>query len=125
MTAPGHALLVDDEDDIRRVARMSLERVGGWTVTDASSADEALAAAQTERFDAVLLDVMMPDVDGPSTLGLLRPIIGADVPVVFLTAKVQPADVTRLRELGAVGVIGKPFDPMGLPGELARLRGAP
>ena len=120
MSVPGHALLVDDEDDIRRVARMSLERVGGWTVTDAGSADEALAAAGAERFDAVLLDVMMPDVDGPSTLGLLRPIIG-DVPVVFLTAKVQPADVTRLRELGAVGVIAKPFDPMGLPGELARL----
>ena len=121
MSVPGHALLVDDEDDIRRVARMSLERVGGWTVTDASSADEALAAAAAERFDVVLLDVMMPDVDGPSTLGLLRPEIGDAVPVVFLTAKVQPADVTRLRELGAVGVIAKPFDPMGLPGELARL----
>jgi CheY-like chemotaxis protein len=119
-----HALLVDDEDDIRRVARMSLERVGGWTVTDASSAAQALAAAQEQRFDAVLLDVMMPDVDGPATLRLLRPIIGPDVPVVFLTAKVQPADVARLRELGAVGVIAKPFDPMGLPGELARLLGA-
>jgi CheY-like chemotaxis protein len=124
MSVPGHVLLVDDEDDIRRVARMSLERVGGWTVTDASSGEEALAAAGRERFDAVLLDVMMPDVDGPSTLGRLRPVIGDDVPVVFLTAKVQPADVTRLRELGAVGVIAKPFDPMGLSGELARLLGA-
>jgi CheY-like chemotaxis protein len=124
VSVPGHALLVDDEDDIRRVARMSLERVGGWTVTDAGSADAALAAARERQFDAVLLDVMMPDVDGPSTLALLRPVIGADVPVVFLTAKVQPADVARLRELGAVGVIGKPFDPMGLPGELARLLGA-
>ena len=123
MSVPGHALLVDDEDDIRRVARMSLERVGGWTVTDASSADEALAAAAAERFDVVLLDVMMPDVDGPSTLGLLRPEIGDAVPVVFLTAKVQPADVTRLRELGAVGVIAKPFDPMGLPGEVDGLIG--
>jgi CheY-like chemotaxis protein len=120
----GHALLVDDEDDIRQVARMSLERVGGWTVTDADSAAQALAAAQEQRFDAVLLDVMMPDVDGPSTLRLLRPIIGPGVPVVFLTAKVQPADVARLRELGAAGVIAKPFDPMGLPGELERLLGA-
>ena len=118
---PGRALLVDDEDDIRRVARMSLERIGGWTVGEASSADDALAAAEADRFDAVLLDVMMPDVDGPSTLGLLRPLLGPDVPVVFLTAKVQPADVARLREIGAAGVIAKPFDPMGLPSELARL----
>jgi CheY-like chemotaxis protein len=122
---PGRALLVDDEEDIRRVARMSLERVGGWTVVDAGSADEALAAAEVDRFDAVLLDVMMPDVDGPSTLGLLRPLLGPDVPVIFLTAKVQPADVARLREMGAAGVIAKPFDPMGLPDEVARLlRGA-
>jgi two-component system, OmpR family, response regulator len=122
--SPGHVLLVDDEDDIRRLARMSLERVGGWTVTDAGSAGEALAAAREQRFDAVLLDVMMPDVDGPGTLALLRPVIGPDVPVVFLTAKVQPADVARLRELGAAGVLAKPFDPMGLPGELERLLGA-
>jgi CheY-like chemotaxis protein len=124
VSVPGHALLVDDEDDIRRVARMSLERVGGWAVTEAHSADAALAAAREQRFDAVLLDVMMPDVDGPSALALLRPVLGPDVPVVFLTAKVQPADVERLRELGAVGVIAKPFDPIGLPGELARLLGA-
>jgi CheY-like chemotaxis protein len=121
--SPGRALLVDDEDDIRRVARMSLERVGGWEVVDARSADDAVAAAREGTFDAVLLDVMMPDVDGPSTLALLRPLIGPDVPVVFLTAKVQPADVARLRELGAAGVIAKPFDPMGLPGELERLLG--
>lgn len=119
--SPPRALLVDDEDDIRRVARMSLERVGGWTVVDAASADEAVAAARAGSFDAVLLDVMMPDVDGPSTLALLRPLLGPGVPVVFLTAKVQPADIARLCELGAAGVIAKPFDPMGLPGELARL----
>jgi CheY-like chemotaxis protein len=117
----GRLLLVDDEEDIRRVARMSLERVGGYSVVEAGSAAEAVAAAQEDPFDAVLLDVMMPDVDGPATLERLRPLIGPAVPVVFLTAKVQPADIARLRELGAAGVIAKPFDPMGLPGELAGL----
>jgi CheY-like chemotaxis protein len=115
----GRILVVDDEDDIRRVATLSLERVGGWEVVPASSAAEALAAAEGGGFDAVLLDVMMPDVDGPATLERLRPILGPGVPVVFLTAKVQPADIERLRGLGATGVLAKPFDPMRLPGELA------
>jgi CheY-like chemotaxis protein len=115
----GRILLVDDEDDIRRVATLSLERVGGWEVVPARSAAEAVAAAERGGFDAVLLDVMMPDVDGPATLERLRPILGPGVPVVFLTAKVQPADVERLRGLGATGVLAKPFDPMRLPGELA------
>ena len=119
--SPGHVLLVDDEDDIRRLARMSLERVGGWTVTDAGSADRALAAAREQRFDAVLLDVMMPDVDGPATLALLRPVIGPDVPVVFLTAKVQPADRRALEEAGATGILSKPFDPMRLADDVNRI----
>ena len=117
----GRLLVVDDEEDIRRVARLSLERVGGYDVVEAGSCAEAVAAARDAAFDAVLLDVMMPAVDGPATLARLRPLIGSDVPVVFLTAKVQPADVARLRELGAAGVIAKPFDPMALPGELAGL----
>ena len=117
----GRILVVDDEDDIRRVAALSLERVGGWEVVPAGSAVEAVAAAEAGGFDAVLLDVMMPDVDGPATLKRLRPILGPDVPVVFLTAKVQPADVARLRDLGAAGVLAKPFDPMRLPDELTEL----
>ena len=117
----GRILVVDDEDDIRRVATLSLERVGGWEVVPAGSALEAVAAAEGGGFDAVLLDVMMPDVDGPATLERLRPILGADVPVVFLTAKVQPADVERLRGLGAAGVLAKPFDPMRLADELAEV----
>jgi CheY-like chemotaxis protein len=117
----GRLLLVDDEDDIRRVAKLSLERVGGWEVVPAASSTEAVAAAERGGFDAVLLDVMMPDVDGPATLERLRPILGPHVPVVFLTAKVQPADVERLRGLGATGVLAKPFDPMRLPDELAQV----
>jgi len=119
----GRILVVDDEDDIRRVATLSLERVGGWEVVPASSAAEAVAAAEDGGFDAVLLDVMMPDVDGPATLERLRPPLGQDVPVIFLTAKAQTADVERLKALGAVGVIAKPFDPLSLSGELGAIIG--
>jgi CheY-like chemotaxis protein len=119
VTGPGRLLLVDDEDDIRLIARMSLERIGGWVVLDAGSAEEALAAARSGPLDAVLLDVMMPGVDGPDTLELLRPVIGPDTPVIFLTAKTQTSDRERLAGLGAAGMIAKPFDPMTLPDEVA------
>jgi CheY-like chemotaxis protein len=120
---PARLLLVDDDDDIRTIATISLERVGGWTVVAAGSGAQALElAAQDEGFDAVLLDVMMPDMDGPATLERLRggP-LGPDVPIVFLTAKLQPADQEHLNGLGAAGVLAKPFDPMGLPRDLERL----
>ena len=116
-------LLVDDEPDIRAIAKMALERIGGYTVTAAGSAAEAVAAAATERPDAVLLDVMMPDVDGPATLERLRPLLGQEVPVIFLTAKARSSDVERLKALGAVGVIAKPFDPLSLSGELGAIIG--
>ena len=118
----GRLLLVDDDDDIRAIARISLERIGGWEVVPAASADEAEAAARAQAPDVVLLDVMMPDVDGPATLERLRPLIG-DAPVIFLTAKTQRSDLERLTSLGAAGVIAKPFDPMALPGEVAGLVG--
>jgi two-component system OmpR family response regulator len=118
----GRLLLVDDDEDIRAIARISLERVGGWEVVTAGSAGEAEAAARDAAPDAVLLDVMMPEVDGPATLERLRPLIGA-VPVVFLTAKTQSANLEHLTSLGAAGVIAKPFDPMRLPDELAALLG--
>ena len=113
-------LLVDDEDDIREIARMSLTAVAGWEVVTAASGREALdAGAASAPFDAVLLDVMMPGLDGPSTLPLLREQAwGRDVPVVFLTAKVQPADRRALEELGAAGIVAKPFDPMTLAGDI-------
>jgi CheY-like chemotaxis protein len=120
---PGRLLLVDDDDDIRTIATISLERVGGWTVVAASSGAQALELASAgPPFDAVLLDVMMPDLDGPATLDRLRSgPLGPDVPVVFLTAKLQPADQERLNRLGAAGVLAKPFDPMGLPRDLERV----
>ncbi|MBV9192938.1 MAG: response regulator [Solirubrobacterales bacterium] len=119
MSASGRLLIVDDEDDIRLIARISLERIGGWEVLDARSAEEAVAAAHSGPLDVVLLDVMMPGVDGPGTLELLRPVIGSDTPVIFLTAKTQAADRERLAGLGAAGLIAKPFDPMTLPAEVS------
>ena len=116
-------LLIDDEPDIRAIAKMALERIGGHTVTAAGSAGEAVAAATAERPDVVLLDVMMPDVDGPATLARLRPVLGQDVPVIFLTAKAAAVDIDRLKALGAVGVIAKPFDPLNLSGEVGAIIG--
>ncbi len=116
-------LLVEDAEDIRTIACMSLERVGGWTVVPVASGEAALEAAESDGpFDVVLLDVMMPGMDGPSTLeGLRAGGLAAEAPVVFLTAKAQTADRQRLGSLGAAGVIAKPFDPLTLPGELERL----
>ena len=119
MSPPGRLLIVDDEDDIRLIARMSLERIGGWEVVDVGSAEDAVEAARSGPLDVVLLDVMMPGVDGPAALELLRPVIGSETPVIFLTAKTQAADRERLAALGAAGVIAKPFDPMTLADEVS------
>jgi CheY-like chemotaxis protein len=115
-------LLVDDEDDIRTIGNLSLSRVGGWQTVLASSGAEAVTKAAAEQPDLILLDVMMPGMDGPTTFGRLRadPATAA-TPVIFMTAKVQKQEVARYLELGAVGVIAKPFDPMTLPGEIRRL----
>jgi CheY-like chemotaxis protein len=119
-------LLVDDDADIREVARLSLERIGGWAVVEADSADAAeRRVAADGPFTTVLLDVMMPGADGPATLRRLRDgPLGAEVPVIFLTAKVQRGDRERLEALGAAGVIAKPFDPVALPDEVAQILGA-
>jgi CheY-like chemotaxis protein len=113
-------LIVDDEDDIREVAQVSLELVGQYEVVTASSGRDGLARARTIQPDAILLDVMMPDLDGPSTLAQLRADpVTRHIPVVFLTAKTQQADRARLAQLGAAGILVKPFDPLKLPAEIA------
>ena len=115
-------LLVDDEDDIRTIGQLSLARVGGWQCALAPSGQAALELAPTFCPDLVLLDVMMPGMDGPSTLAALRALPATrEVPIIFMTAKVQKHEVARYLELGALGVIGKPFDPMTLPAEIKRL----
>jgi two-component system OmpR family response regulator len=115
-------LMVDDEPHIRRVAELSLNRVGKWTVVLAASGPDALAAAERERPDLILLDVMMPGMDGPTTLSALQAHASlADIPVIFMTAKVQEREIARYLGLGAAGVICKPFDPMTLPDQIRRI----
>ena len=119
-----HVLIVDDDDGIREVAKMSLELVAGWHVTTATNGADGIAAARAEPPDGILLDVMMPGLDGPATLAALRAdgAIGA-TPVIFLTAKVQASERTRFAELDVAGLIAKPFDPMTLHAQIAELFG--
>lgn len=115
-------LLVDDDKDIRVIGQMSLADVGGMETVLAGSGEEALAVAAAEQPDVIMLDVMMPGMDGPTTFRRLREEPAtASIPVVFMTAKIQRHEVQRYLDLGAIGVIGKPFDPMGLPAELRDL----
>jgi two-component system OmpR family response regulator len=108
-------LYVDDEPDIREVVQMSLSLVAGLDVQVCESGERALQLLPQIGPDLVLLDVMMPGMDGPSTLQRMRSISDfAKIPVVFMTAKAMPQEVARFRELGAVSVIAKPFDPIQL-----------
>lgn len=117
-------LVVDDDDDVRRLAVMSLSRVGGHDVRAASSGAECLEALAAERPDVVVLDVMMPLMDGPATLAAIRDQASThDIPVVFLTAGVVESDMDRLRSLPVSGVLQKPFDPLTLPGQLSDVLG--
>jgi len=115
-------LYVEDEPDIRMVAQMALEAVGGFTVTACASGSEALASAPGAAADLLLLDVMMPGMDGPSTLKALRELPAtAQTPVIFMTAKVQAAEIAQYMALGAIDVIHKPFDPMELSAQIGRI----
>ena len=115
-------LLIDDDDLIREVTELTLVHVAGYEVVSAPSGEEGIRAAHEHLPDAILLDVMMPGLDGPSTLEWLRADpVTRDVPVVFMTAKLQPAERSRLELLGVAGVIVKPFDPQEMAAELARM----
>ncbi len=119
-------LLIDDEPHIREVAEVSLEAVGGLDVEVAGSGAEGIEKAAEWRPAAILLDVMMPGLDGPSTLERLRAGEATrDIPVVFLTAKAQAAEQRRLLDMGVAGVITKPFDPMTLADRVSEALGAP
>jgi CheY-like chemotaxis protein len=117
-------LLVEDDPDIQIIAQMALEDIGGFTVEVCSSGEEAIQRAPDFAPDLVLLDVMMPDMDGPDTLRTLRDLPQfAGIPAVFMTAKVQTHEVTQYRAMGAVDVIAKPFDPMTLSSMVADIWG--
>lgn len=122
MPALNRILMVDDDADIRTIAQLSLTAVGGFTVELCGSGPEAIQKAASFNPDLILLDVMMPGMDGPTTLKELRGIPAlAQTPVVFMTAKVQPQEVAQLLACGAMDVLAKPFDPMALPDTLNRI----
>ncbi|MEZ4298742.1 MAG: response regulator [Polyangiaceae bacterium] len=126
MVAIEKVMMVDDEPHIRRIGELSLKGVGKWTVVLAGSGKEALEIARRERPDVILLDVMMPGMDGPATLASLRESDETSgIPVIFLTAKAQRHEVERYRKLGAAGVLTKPFDPMTLPSEVRAILESP
>jgi two-component system OmpR family response regulator len=115
-------LLVDDDPSIRRITQIGLTGVGKFEVVLASSGTEALDLVISEKPDLILLDVMMPRMDGPATLSKLRELGVLDhVPVIFMTAKVQKQEVEAYLELGACGVVSKPFDPMTLSAQVQEI----
>jgi len=108
-------LIIDDEADIREVTALSLETIAGWQVILAPSGAQGIRRASLEQPDAILLDVMMPDIDGPTTFQILKQNGNtAHIPVLLLTAKVQGQDRRKLDELGAAAILSKPFDPLTL-----------
>jgi CheY-like chemotaxis protein len=108
-------LHVEDDADIRTIAKLTLEAIGGFQVASCESGPEAIKRIVTFKPDLLLLDVMMPGMDGPMTLAELRKIPeGADTPAVFMTAKAQAHEIAKFRELGAIDVVIKPFDPQTL-----------
>jgi len=108
-------LIIDDEDDIRSIAAMSLGLLGGAEVVEADSGKDGIDKASQEKFDVILLDMMMPGMDGPSTLTALRenPTTNG-IPVIFLTARAMNSEVEQLKKMGAKGILTKPFDPASL-----------
>ena len=115
-------LYVEDDPDIRAVAELALVDVAGFEALLCDSGREALAEIDDFAPDLVLLDVMMPGMDGPQTLQALqeRP-GGLSVPTVFMTARLQPSEVEEYQAMGAIGVIPKPFDPMTLGDQIRDL----
>ena len=115
-------LLVEDEPDIQTIVKIALETIGGFTVRICSSGREALETIEAFDPDCILLDVMMPGMDGPTTLKALRQLPGfATTPVIFMTAKVQPQEVAEYKALGALDMISKPFNPMTLASTLRQM----
>jgi CheY-like chemotaxis protein len=121
---PHRILIIDDEDDIREVAALSLETVAGWEVFMANSGTQGLARAIELKPDAILLDVMMPGMDGPTTFRELRKNPATSrIPVLLLTAKVQSSDQRRFADLGVEAILLKPFDPMTLSVQISTILG--
>lgn len=117
-------LVVDNEEYIQEVTKICLETVAGWEVLTAGSGLEGIKKAEFDQPDAILLDVMMPEMDGISTLSKLQanPATQA-IPVIFLTAKIQASDRRRYAKMGLAIAIAKPFNPLELAGQIANALG--
>lgn len=112
-------LVVDNEPYIQEVAKVCLETVAGWDVLIASSGQECLSQAEAEQPDAILLDVMMPDMDGMATFQKLQENpLTKSIPVILLTAKIQSSDRRRYAQMGLTAAIAKPFNPLELAGQI-------
>ncbi|MGF1602870.1 MAG: response regulator [Thermosynechococcaceae cyanobacterium] len=117
-------LVIDNEAYIQEIIQIALETISGWHVITASSGQEGLEMAQKHQPDAILLDVMMPEMDGLTTFSKLQEEAATQsIPVMLLTAKVQAADRQRYQALGVKATISKPFDPMQLPTQISNLLG--
>jgi CheY-like chemotaxis protein len=117
-------LFIDDEEDIRTLAGFCLESEAGWEMLGASNGTEGIAIAETEQPDAILLDAMMPEIDGLQTLAQLRVNPKTKhIPTIFITAKAQASDRRRFYNAGAKGVINKPFDSLTLASQISGFLG--
>lgn len=112
-------LYAEDNDDIQQIAIIALETIGGFTLKICNDGVEALAAIEDFEPQLILLDVMMPNMDGPNALAKIREIEAyKNTPAIFMTAKIQPEEVNKYIEMGAVEVIAKPFDPITLADQI-------
>ncbi|MEG5039325.1 MULTISPECIES: response regulator [unclassified Microcoleus] len=117
-------LIVDDQEHLRELVQLCLEDLAGWNTLVAESGEECLQILQTERPNAILLDLSMPGMDGFAVYARLRSDpITRSIPVILLTARVMQSDMTSFAEMGVAGVIRKPFEPTTLPGKVAEMLG--
>lgn len=119
-------LVVDDDDDAREVTALSLQTVAGWNVLEAYCGAQGIESAKLNQPDAILLDVMMPAMDGPAILQKLKTAHStAHIPVVLLTARARPSERASLATLPVEAILTKPFDPLQLAGQVAAALGWP
>jgi two-component system, OmpR family, response regulator len=117
-------LIIDDEEDIRSIASMSLGILGGIDVVEADGGEDGISKAASEQPDGILLDMMMPGLDGPATLARLRENAATRaIPVIFLTARAMTSEMEKLKQMGATGVLTKPFDPTTLSAQVKSILG--
>ena len=118
-------LIVDDEEDVRAIAKLGLEMGAGWNVLTASSGQEALNVAVNHKLDVILLDMMMPDMDGRATLQQLKANpVTKKIPVILLTAKFQQSDRERFTDLDVAAIFAKPFRPLKLAEQISEVLGS-